>query len=148
MTRNAIRAAIAPALLFILFLAPCALAQTQIYVNEFYRAGTLGTAAAGTDEWIELVLQVPLTAAQLEGFYVGDSTSTTAAKFSGYKFTNMGAIAANFPAGTIIVIAGTAGPAADLTYNPGGGDWNITLKTSGTNLTSNGSTGDARRAVG
>jgi len=138
MIRNSIRAAAVAVVLFCLLIAPSALAQTQIYVNEFYRAGNLTT----TDEWIEVVLQVPLTAAQLDGFFVGDSTGTTAAKFSGYKFTNMASIAANFPAGTIIVIAGTTGPAADLTYNPGGGDWNLTLKTAGANLTSNGSAGD------
>lgn len=119
-------------------LASPALSQPSIQVNEFYRAGNLAT----TDEWVELVLRVPLTAAQLEGFYVGDSTGTTVAKFSGYKFTNMSSIAANFPAGTIIVVAGTTGPAADAAYNPGSGDWNITLKTAGANLTSNGSSGD------
>ena len=128
---------------FVAFLILCSLAspavsQPSIVVNEFYRAGNLGA----TDEWVELVLRVPLTAAQLEGFYVGDSTGTTASKFSGYKFTNMASIAANFPAGTIIVVAGTTGPAADTAYNPGSGDWNITLKTAGTNLTSNGNTGD------
>jgi uncharacterized protein len=143
MTRkSAVRAAALAVVLAALLAAPAALAQTQIYVNEFYRAGTLGTAVAGTDEWVELVLEVPLTAAQLDAFFVGDSVSATTGKSSGYKFTNMASIAANFPAGTIIVIAGTAGPAADLTYNPGGGDWNITLKTAGANLTSNGNTGD------
>ena len=112
-------------------------AQSKILVNEFFRNGTMGT-----DEWAELVLTVPLTAAQLEGFYVGDSTSTTAAKFSGYKFTGMGAIAANFPAGTIIVVGGSTGFAQDISYNPAGGDWNIHLNVGGVYLTTNGNTGD------
>jgi predicted extracellular nuclease len=122
-----------------LLLAPTvAVAQSQIVVNEFYRAGNLST----TDEWVEVVLLAPLTAAQLDGFYVGDSTGSTASKFSGYRFTNMGSIAATFPAGTIIVIAGTTGPAADSTFNPGSGDWNLVLRTAGANLTANGSNGD------
>ncbi|MBI5443457.1 MAG: hypothetical protein HY900_19880, partial [Deltaproteobacteria bacterium] len=115
-----------------------AVAQPKILVNEFYRGGNLGT----TDEWVEIVLTVPLTAAQLNGFYVGDSTASTAAKFSGYRFTGMEAIAAGFPAGTIIVVGGTTALTQDISYNPAGGDWNILLRTSGGFLTSNGSTGD------
>ena len=44
--------------------------------------------------------------------------------------------------GTIITVAGDTGPASDTSYNPAVNDWNITLKTSGANLTSNGSNGD------
>ena len=117
-------------------------AAPKIYVNEFYRAGTLGTAATGTDEWLELVLIEDLTAAQLEGFFFGDSTGTTAAKFSGYRLQNLAAIAPTFPKGTIIVIAGTSSTAAaaDSTYDPANGDWNLTFKTS--SMVGNGSTGD------
>ncbi len=110
----------------------------QIIVNEFLRAGNLTT----TDEYIELVLMQDLTAAQLEGFFVGDSTSSTAAKFSGYKFTNMATIAPTFCAGSIITVGGDTSPTADTLYNPANGDWAITLHTSGTNLTGNGSNGD------
>ena len=110
----------------------------QIIVNEFLRAGNL----TSTNEYIELVLMQDLTAAQLEGFFVGDSTSSTAAKFSGYQFTNMAPIAATFCAGSIITIGGDTGPAADSSYDPTSNDWAITLLTSGANLTGNGSNGD------
>lgn len=116
---------------------PTASAQ-KLFVNEFYRGGNLAT----TDEWVEVVLTEALTAAELEGFFVGDSTGTRAAKFSGYRFTNMSSIASNFPAGTIIVVTGATGPASDLSYNPASGDWNITLRTGDSNITGNGSTGD------
>lgn len=115
-----------------------AMAQTKILVNEFFRSGNLTT----TDEWVEVVLTSPLTAVQLEGFYIGDSASSTASKFSGYRFTNMSSIAATFPAGTIIVVGGDTAFAQDTSYNPGGGDWNILLRTSGGFLTGNGSSGD------
>ena len=122
----------------ILSVSSLPLAAQQIHVNEFFRSGNLGS----TDEWMEVVLNEPLTALELEGFYVGDSTGTRAAKSSGYRFTNMASIASDFPAGTIIVIGGSTGPAEDLSYNPAGGDWNIVLRTAGAHLTGNGSTGD------
>ncbi len=103
----------------------------QIVINEFYRAGNLDT----TDEWAEVVLMQDLTAAQLETFFVGDSTSATAAKFSAYQFTGMAAIAPNFCAGTIITVGGPTGPASDTTYNPVTNDWNLSLQTSGANIT-------------
>jgi len=111
---------------------------SQIIVNEFYRAGDL----AGGNEFAELVLMQDLTAAELNAFFVGDSTGSTAAKFSGYQFTNMENFANTFCAGTIITVAGDTGPAADTTYDPGTNDWNLTLNTSGANLTTNGSTGN------
>lgn len=113
-------------------------APIRMIINEFYRGGNLNT----TDEWVEILLIEDLTAAQLNSFFVGDSTGTTAAKFSGYQFTNMGTIAANFPKGTLIVVGGTTAFTQDTSYNPGSGDWNILLRTSGGFLTSNGSAGD------
>lgn len=110
----------------------------KIIVNEFYRGGDLNTG----DEWMELLLLQDLTAAEINSYFAGDSTGTTAAKFSGYQFTGMEGIAGSFCAGTIITVAGDAGPAADGSYNPSGGDWNLTLKTSGSNLNTNGSTGN------
>ncbi len=114
-------------------------ANPKILINEIYRGGTLGSTG---NEWIELVLVQDLTAAQLESFYVGDSTSTTAAKYSGYKFTNMDSIAANFPKGTIIVVGGGAAFTEDTAYDPTTGDWNLLLFTSGGHFTGNGYTGD------
>jgi len=111
---------------------------SKIIVNEFYRAGDL----AGGNEFAELVLLEDLTAAELNTFFVGDSTGSTAAKFSGYQFTNMQSIANTFCAGTIITVAGDTGPVADSAYDPATGDWNLTLNTSGANLTTNGSTGN------
>ncbi|MGD9584803.1 MAG: Calx-beta domain-containing protein, partial [Lysobacterales bacterium] len=121
----------------LLLLVSPAFAQ-KVIVNEFIRAGNLGA----TDEWIEVLLVQPLTAAELDGFFVGDSTGTRVSKFSGYRFTNMATIAGSFPAGTLIVVSGTTGPAEDLTYSPGSGDWNLVLKTTGANITANGSAGD------
>ncbi|MCF6287933.1 MAG: SprB repeat-containing protein [Proteobacteria bacterium] len=106
----------------------------QIIVNEFLRDGNFTT----TNEFIEVVLMQDLTAAQLEGFFVGDSTGSTAAKFSGYQFTAMAALAPNFCAGTIITVTGDTGPAVDATYAPATGDWNLTFRTSEANLTGNG----------
>jgi len=111
---------------------------SKVLINEFYRGGDLGTG----DEWIEVLLTEDLTAAELNGFFIGDSTSSTAAKFSGYQFTNMGNIAQTFEAGTLIAIGGNGAFTQDITYNPAGGDWNILLNTTGSFLTSNGSSGD------
>ncbi|MCB8982366.1 MAG: ExeM/NucH family extracellular endonuclease [Ardenticatenaceae bacterium] len=102
----------------------------QILVNEFYRDGNLTT----TNEWIEVVLVQDLTAAELEGFYIGDSTSATAAKYSAYQFTGVSAIASTFPKGTIIVIGGDTAFTEDASYDPENGDWNIFLNTSGSYL--------------
>lgn len=110
----------------------------MVLVNEFYRGGDLNTG----DEWIELVVAQDLTAAQLEGFYVGDSTSSTAAKYSGYNFTGMSGIAANFPKGTIIVVGGSAAFSEDTSYDPASGDWSFFLNTAGSYVTSNGSNGN------
>ena len=111
---------------------------SKIIVNEFLRAGNLTTG----NEFAELVLMQDFTAAQLNTYFFGDSTGSTAAKFSGYQFTNMENIASTFCAGTIITIGGAAGPAVDTAYEPSTGDWNITLQTAGANLTGNGSNGD------
>lgn len=99
-------------------------------INELLRAGNLGA----TDEWMEIVLTEDMTAAELETYFVGDSTAATDAKFSAYLFTAMTDIAADFPAGTIIVVAGATGGAADLAYDPYAGDWNILLPTGSANL--------------
>ena len=136
--RFALASIVAFALAVSVLAASPATAQTKVLINEAFRSGNLTT----TDEWVEVVLTSPLTAAQLEGFYIGDSTTSTAAKFSGYRFTNMSSIAATFPAGTIIVVGGDTAFTQDTSYNPGGGDWNILLRTSGGLLTGNGSAGD------
>jgi predicted extracellular nuclease len=123
-------------------LAASAQTASPIVINEFRRDGALATT-----EYVELLLTQDLTAAQLESYFVGDSTSATAAKFGAYKFTNMASIAATFKAGTIIVIGGTTAiPSQDTSYNPiaGGTDdnWNIRLQVGGGFLTGNGSSGD------
>jgi hypothetical protein len=111
----------------------------KIIVNEFYRVGNFES----TDEFIELLIVQDMTAAELNGFFYGDSTSTPNSKFGAYQLTNMGSIAANFPKGTIIVVgADSMAPAADTSYNPTGGDWNLVLKYSSGYVTKVGSTGD------
>jgi MYXO-CTERM domain-containing protein len=99
-------------------------------INELFRAGNLGA----TDEWMEIVLTEDMTAAELEAYFVGDSTAATDAKFSAYQFTAMAGIASEFRAGTIIVIAGATGGVADVAYDPYAGDWNILLTTGSPNL--------------
>jgi hypothetical protein len=99
-------------------------------INELLRSGNLGA----TDEWMEIVLTEDMTAAELEAYFVGDSTAATDAKFSAYQLTAMANIAAEFPAGTIIVVAGATGGAADLAYDPYAGDWNLLLTTGSANL--------------
>lgn len=99
----------------------------KILVNEFYRDGNLTTG----NEWIEVLLIQDLTAAELETFFIGDSTSSTAAKWSAYHLTGTNTIASTFPKGTLIVIGGDTAFAQDSSYNPEAGDWNIFLNTSG-----------------
>jgi hypothetical protein len=112
---------------------------SKVVVNEIYRDTSLGST--GT-EWVEVVLLEELLAAELETFAFGDSTSSTAAKFSGYRLQGASDFAASFPAGTILVIAGGAGPAEDLAYDPAGGDWSLLLRTTNAHVVGNGSTGD------
>ncbi|MBX9254030.1 hypothetical protein H1Q63_08720 [Desmonostoc muscorum CCALA 125] len=102
----------------------------KIVINEFYRGGTLTT----TDEFIELLVVEDLTAIQLESFFVGDSTSAKASKFSAYKFTNVSSIASTFKAGTIITIGGNTAITQDTSYNPSAGDWNIAFNAGGSFL--------------
>jgi predicted extracellular nuclease/ABC-type phosphate transport system substrate-binding protein len=144
--QRVIRSRASQLLAFSYLLTSCLAANAQttspIVINEFRRDGTLATT-----EYVELLLTQDLTAAQLESYFVGDSTSATAAKFGAYKFTNMASIAATFKAGTIIVIGGTTAiPSQDTSYNPiaGGSDdnWNIRLQVGGSFLTGNGSSGD------
>ncbi len=116
---------------FALLLASASASSQDIVVNEFYRGGNLSS----TDEWIEVVLLADLSAAEVQGYLVGDSQSATTSKLSAYRFANMAAIASDFPAGTIIVLSGDTGPAVDGSYDPAGGDWNLTLRTSGSNIT-------------
>ncbi|MBD2610316.1 putative Ig domain-containing protein [Nostoc punctiforme FACHB-252] len=114
--------------------------MSKILINEFYRGGTLTTG----DEFIELLVVEDLTATQLESFFVGDSTSAKASKFSAYKFTNLGSIASTFKAGTIITVGGTTAISQDTSYNPSTGDWNIALNAGGSFLpnANTGNTGD------
>ncbi len=118
---------------------PGLVSAQRILVNELYRAGNL----EATDEWIELLLIEDLTAAELNTFFYGDSTSTPNNKFGAYQFTNMGDIAATFPAGTLITAGGaTASFAEDTSYDPDNGDWNIELIFGSTHITKVGSLGD------
>ncbi|MEG4070610.1 cadherin-like domain-containing protein, partial [Microcoleus sp. Pol11C2] len=99
----------------------------QIIINEFRRNGQfLG------NEYVELLLTEDLTTAQLQSFFVGDSSGDTAQKFSAYQFRNMESISPVFKAGTIIAMGGSdVIPTNDITYNPVAGgndaDWNIQL---------------------
>lgn len=102
----------------------------KIVINEFYRGGSL---TAG-DEFIELLLVEDVTAAQLDLFFVGDSTGAKASKFSAYDFTNTGSITSVLKAGTIITVGGTTAFTQDTSYNPAGGDWNIALNAGGSFL--------------
>jgi Calx-beta domain len=109
--------------------------MAKIIINEFYRGTTLTTG----DEFIELLLVEDLTAAQLDSFFVGDSTGTKLAKFSAYDFTGTSSITSSiapiFKAGTIITIGGTTRfTTQDTSYNPTAGDWNITLNAGGSFL--------------
>jgi len=102
-----------------------------ILINEFRRAGTFDNT-----EYIEFVLTIDQTAAQLESLYFGDSTAATNGKFGVYRFQNLAAIAPFFKAGTIITIGGTTAiPTEDLTYNPlpsaGDAAWNLALQVQG-----------------
>jgi predicted extracellular nuclease len=112
----------------------------KVIINEFFRGGTLTSG----DEFIELLLVEDFTAAQLNTFFVGDSTGSKTGKFSAYDFTNMNSIAPTFRAGTIITVGGTAAVTQDTSYNPASGDWNILLNTGGSFLpnANSGNTGD------
>ncbi|MEG4009558.1 sodium:calcium exchanger, partial [Microcoleus sp. Pol11C1] len=99
----------------------------QIIINEFRRNGQFQG-----NEYVELLLTEDLTTAQIQSFFVGDSSGATAQKFSAYQFRNMASIAPVFKAGTIIAIGGSGViPTNDITYNPVAGgndaDWNIQL---------------------
>jgi hypothetical protein len=115
-----------------------ALAST-IVINEFVRGSTW---SATGDEWVELVLLEDVPAAELDGFFVGDGTPSTESKLSGYQLTDMADFADVFPAGTVLVVGGGAGPAVDLDYEPGAGDWNLVLPATDVHLVSNGYTWD------
>jgi predicted extracellular nuclease len=112
----------------------------KVIINEFFRGGTLTSG----DEFIELLLVEDFTAAQINSFFVGDSTGSKTGKFSAYDFTNMNSIAPTFRAGTIITVGGTAAVTQDTSYNPASGDWNILLNTGGSFLpnANSGNTGD------
>jgi hypothetical protein len=97
----------------------------QIVVNELFRNGNLTT----TDEWVEYVSLEDLTATQLETFFFGDSTGTTASKFGAFRLTNMATLAPIFRRGTIIVLAGQTGPAEDLSYDPTTGNFELIFRT-------------------
>lgn len=119
-----------------------AVPASKIIVNElFYNSsGTLETGS----EYLELLVVENLTAAELEGFYYGDSQSAQNSKVGAYKFTAMSGIASTFPKGTIIVVAGSGSALTeDTTLNTAGGDWTIIIKeNNATYITKSGSTGD------
>ena len=101
--------------------------MAKVIINEFFRGTNLTTG----DEFVELLVTEDVTAAQLNSFFVGDSTSSKAAKFSAYDFTNMNSIASTFRAGTIITVGGALALTQDTSYNPANGDWNISLNAGG-----------------
>ncbi|MCA9569137.1 MAG: hypothetical protein KC656_14915, partial [Myxococcales bacterium] len=97
-----------------------AMAQ-EIIINELYRDGNMGATG---NEWVELLLLSDLTAAQLEAYSIGDSSSATASKVGKLSLTGMASIAGTFQAGTLLVITGGTGPAEDLSYGPPD-DWSL-----------------------
>lgn len=118
---------------------PTLASAQKIVVNELYRGGNLES----TDEYLELLVVEDLTAAELNTFLYGDSTSSTASKFGAYQFTGMENIAAIFPAGTIIVMGGATAPfVEDTSFDPDNGDWNIELIFGSARITKVGSLGD------
>jgi len=123
-------------------------AAQKIIVNEFFRNNTLGGDPYPGNEWLEILLVEDLTAAQLEGFFVGDSTSATANKYAAYGFQDMAgfqdlaSIAATFPKGTIIVVGGSAAFTEDITFKPSRGDWNLMFHTNNAHITTITSGGD------
>lgn len=133
MLRNFVKkAALAGALT--LASAVAASAAPKIIVNEVNRNTDFG--ASGT-EWIEYVIVSDMTPAELNSIYFGDSAGGTngAAKNGAYKFTGMASFPGSpsvFKAGTIIVIGGNSAITEDLTYNPGGGDWDIQIRATNT----------------
>ncbi|MFN3266627.1 MAG: ExeM/NucH family extracellular endonuclease [Deinococcales bacterium] len=104
-----------------------------IVINELRRDGDLTNT-----EYIELLLTQDLSAAQLESYFFGDSTSSTVAKFSVYNLSGLSSIASTFKKGTLIVIGGSA-VAADTSYNPAANDWNLQFQSSSSYVTKTGS---------
>lgn len=99
-----------------------------IIVNEVINgAGTVQGDFDG-EEAIELLLTQDMTAAELESYWFGDSTTATSGKYHAARFQNMSNIASVFKAGTIIVVGSTL-ITQDTSYDPTNGDWNIFLRT-------------------
>ncbi|MEG4836842.1 Ig-like domain-containing protein, partial [Microcoleus sp. B9-D4] len=105
----------------------------QIIINEFRRDEQFQG-----NEYVELLLTEDVSATQLQSYFVGDSTTTTLAKYSAYRFTNMASIAPVFKAGTILAIGGSPVD-QEIVYNPipsgTNNDWNIRLSPQGGFLT-------------
>jgi hypothetical protein len=101
----------------------------KVIINEFRRSGNFTN-----DEYIELLVTTDLLASDVDALYFGDSSSTGAAKFSAYR-TKLAALGlTQIKAGTLIAIGGST-LTQDLTYNPAGGDWNLTLLVGSANVT-------------
>jgi hypothetical protein len=115
-----------------------ATANAQLIINEFRRDG----GSLNTTEYIEFVLTQDLSTIQLNSYVFGDSTSTTAGKYSAYRF-NLGGDTTYY-AGTIITIGGSV--TSDTTYNPtasvADSNWNLAftinsssiIRVNGTNV--------------
>lgn len=111
-----------------------ALAVGDVIINEVRR-----DTAFTTTESVELLLTKDISAADLGTLYIGDSTSSTAAKFGAYQLANLSSISSVFKAGTILALGGsTAIPVQDTAYNPLSGasddDWNLKLQAGGSFL--------------
>jgi hypothetical protein len=99
-----------------------------ITINEVVNGSATVAGDFDGGEAIELLLTQDMTAAQLESYYFGDSTTATSAKYFSARLQNMSSIASTFKKGTIIVIGSTL-ITHDISYNPLAGDWNIFLRT-------------------
>ena len=99
----------------------------KVAINEI-RRNTNGFPGVTGNEFIEFLITADITATELATYYFGDSATDGAAKLGKYQLALGSLNLTTLKAGTIITVAGQgAGVAQDLTYNPAGADWNLTL---------------------
>ena len=108
--------------------------SAELVVNEIANGNGGPANNFDQDEAFEILLTTDYTAAQLNGLAFGDSTGSTADKFSQFEIGDLSSISNTFSAGTLLVIAGN-NFSQNLTYNPtlGGSDddWSIILTANG-----------------